>query len=85
MKDYNQLAIKLSQEKRAENRRLSPLLLTEKGFSFVSRNNGAHLIVEDKVDFWPGTGQWIVRQDGFAGRGVKNLIGYLNGKDQTTA
>lgn len=70
---------KLKMEKRARNRQASPEMLTAKGIHFVSKNNGAHLIVEgckDLIDFWPGTGKWIVR-GGREGRGVQNLIALI--------
>ena len=66
----------LSQEKRASNRDSSPQILKDKGIKFVSKNGGAHLIVdgfECVIDFWPGTGKYIVRT-GPTGRGVFNLI-----------
>jgi len=63
--------------RRARNRENSPRILREHGISFVTRNDGAHLIVMDKVDFWPGTGKWIVRETGRSGRGVYGLIRWI--------
>ncbi len=68
-----------SQEKRASNRESSAQYLTEVGIPFVSKNEGAHLIVESGkclIDFWPGTGKWNSR-DGTKGRGVQNLVQYI--------
>lgn len=65
-----------SQKRRADNRESSAKILNDNGISFESKNVGAHLIVrghEITVDFWPGTGKWIVR-NGKAGRGVFNLL-----------
>lgn len=64
-----------SQEKRATNRENSVQLLTEWGIAYEVKNGGAHLIVKHRglvVDFWPGTGKWIVRGGG-SGRGIYNL------------
>ena len=65
-----------SQEKRANNREFSAKLLRDNSINFESKNNGAHLIIDNKVDFWPGTGKWIVR-NGRKGRGVKNLMKWI--------
>ncbi len=80
--DFNALR-QAKQAKRADNRDQSAALLTRAGVLFESKNIGAHLIVEagaQTVDFWPGTGLWIVRgpssPDG-KGRGVRKLIDYV--------
>ena len=70
---------KMQQEKRAANREHSPTLLTAAGIKFESKNMDAHLIVQSNaalIDFWPGTGKWIVRK-GKTGRGVRGLIAYI--------
>lgn len=64
----------LSQKKRARNRELSSALLKSKGITFTSHNNGAHLIVDGTIDFWPGTGKWKSRDGLYSGRGVKKLL-----------
>ncbi len=66
-----------SQKKRANNRESSAELLKTAGIPFVSKNDGAHLIVDERCDFWPGTGLWMVRGSGRKNRGVQNLIGFL--------
>lgn len=66
-----------SKDRRAHNREQSAQLLKEKGIQFDDCNRGAHLIVygtNHMVDFWPGTGKWIVRKMDRSGRGVLNLI-----------
>ena len=66
--------------KRASNRDQSAIYLTERDIVFSSNNSGAHLIVEGNsgyIDFWPGTGKWIVRK-GRKGFGVKNLVNFIN-------
>lgn len=72
---------KMRQSKRADNREQSAKLLRDAGVVFVSKNEGAHLIVEGPngfIDFWPGTGKWHVRgipvEIGFGVRGLINLI-----------
>lgn len=65
-----------SQQRRTGNRENSAKILSDNGVSFESKNVGAHLIVHGHsitVDFWPGTGKWIVRK-GKTGRGVFNLL-----------
>lgn len=65
-----------SQANRAHNRNESPKILKRHGVEFESKNRDAHLIVHGHsvtVDFWPGTGKWIVR-GGTSGRGVFNLL-----------
>lgn len=66
-----------SKARRAANREGSARILTERGVPFVSKNNGAHLIVDDRFDLWPGTGLWVergVREPKLEGRGVFNLL-----------
>lgn len=65
---------KMSQEKRASNREASAAMLIEAGIQFESKNDGAHLIVADKYDFWPGTGLWMERGKTQRSRGVRGLI-----------
>lgn len=76
-----------SSEKRAENRKLSPKILEERGIHFFSNNDGAHLIVTFidyhgeamVIDFWPGTGLWKPRFPLYGeGRGVFPLCRYVN-------
>jgi dihydrofolate reductase (trimethoprim resistance protein) len=53
--------------------------LAQRGIPFVSKNGGAHLIVEGKdcfIDFWPGTGKWHSRC-GKKGFGVRNLVAFV--------
>lgn len=67
-------------ERRHRNRELSPQILDAHGVSYVSKNDGAHLIVshgELVIDFWPGTGKWVVRRKGMRGRGVRPLLDTL--------
>lgn len=63
--------------KRATNRDASTETLRRHGVQFDSRNAGAHLIVKHAgkvVDFWPGTGKWIVRGQHKARRGLFPLL-----------
>ena len=66
---------KANQEKRAQNRKQSAEILDREGVSFVSKNDGAHLILHSGYDFWPGTGRWMkrgeTRRKGF---GIKSLL-----------
>lgn len=42
-----------------------------------------HLLIDERIDFWPSTGKWRERQTGKQGRGVQNLIRFfrLNKKE----
>lgn len=67
------------QEKRAENRAWSTQLIAETGVFFTSHNLGAHLIVAERWDFWPGTGRFMERKGRPGhpkrqGRGVQRLL-----------
>ena len=79
---YAEMA-KVSKTKRCNNRNESALYLERLSIPFVSHNYGVHLIIDSEngiIDFWPGTGKWIARS-GAAGRGVRNLVTYIKGKD----
>ena len=68
-----------SQQRRSSNRANSAELLRANGVPFVSKNGGAHLIVEGRecpIDFWPGTGKWHSRC-GKKGFGVRNLVAFI--------
>lgn len=67
-------------ERILSNRESSAIVLRRHGVPFLSKNDGAHLIVGNppEVDFWPGTGLWITRDDTKQqGRGVFNLLRML--------
>lgn len=69
-----------SQKKRAGNREASAAILSRSAIPFESKNDGAHLIVEcgkSRIDFWPGTGLWIVRGSRIKNRGVRKLVNYV--------
>ena len=73
-----------SQNRRQQNRKNSAKILQEAEVKFTSHNEGAHLVVDGptgKIDFWPGTGKFIVRGKGSKGRGVFRLLVML-GKNQ---
>lgn len=60
--------------KRKANRERATQILDDAGISYASHNDGAHLIVIERFDFWPGTGKWIDRTTGKSGRGIRNLL-----------
>lgn len=68
---------KVKQDKRARNRDASAALLTQAQIPFVVKNEGAHLIVDGRIDFWPGTGKWIQRGTSAHHRGVEGLIRFV--------
>lgn len=70
----------LKQAKRASNREQSAALLSRAGVVFDSKNKGAHLVVyagAAVVDFWPGTGMWIARDNPVRRRGVRKLLAFV--------
>lgn len=67
----------MSQDKRRRNREFSTNLLAQRGVPFVVKNEGAHLIVADRFDFWPGTGLFTDRVSGRSDRGVRKLLRQL--------
>ncbi len=72
-----------SKKRRKKNRETSLKILTEVDVMINEKNDGAHLIVKTPrggsiIDFWPGTGLYIVRKSGLRGRGVRNLIKEIN-------
>ena len=73
---------KHSQDKRERNRNNGAKALRERDILFETRNSGAHLIVYHnglRVDYWPGTGYWIVKDGGRKGRGIRRLLGLREG------
>ena len=67
-----------SQIKRKMNRDEAVKRLTEAKIPFTSpQQDNAHLIVRERIDFWPGTGLWRDRVLPREGRGIKNLLRYL--------
>lgn len=75
---------KQAAEKRASNRASSLERLKIAGIEFKVHNNGAHLVVygpRGVVDFWPGTGRYIIRGSGDTGRGVRAVLHFCRGAD----
>ena len=71
------------QLKRAKNRDESVRMLREAGVVFKSANDGVHIIVahgDQLIDFWPGTGLWIVRGADKRRRGVAHLLKFLGAR-----
>lgn len=66
-----------SRKKKESNQDWSTQKLIDEGIPFESKNWGNHLIVETqngKVDFWPSTGKFIVRDTDKHGRGIRQLL-----------
>jgi hypothetical protein len=75
--DYRLLREQRKQKKR-NNIELSTQALIDRNIPFESKKDGAHLIVDGKVDFWPSTGLFIARYPGtHRDRGVFKLIAWL--------
>lgn len=69
-----------SQAKRAINRDKSQQILIDNGIPFKYFNFGAHLVVDSRFDFWPGTGKFTCRETSKSGRGIFNLLKKLKPK-----
>lgn len=63
-----------SRARREVNRRTGIERLRSAGVAFQVKNGGAHLIVLDRWDYWPGTGLWIDRKTKARGRGIRPLL-----------
>ena len=70
-----------SKEKRAYNRKSSVEFLKKAKLNFDIKNDGAHIIIKTQVfgtdtfiDFYPGTGKYIIRKTNIQGRGVRKLL-----------
>lgn len=78
-KDVKPEMLRFSKLKRAANRENAERLLLNERLKFVVKNNGAHIIVSMKyadIDFWPGTGLWIMRGSSKRHRGVTSLLSF---------
>lgn len=65
-----------SKDRRERNRLRGQAELESAGVAFEAKNNGAHLVVLERIDYWPGTGLWKDREVPQEGRGINSLIGY---------
>lgn len=69
-----------SKAKRADNRENGLALLKKHELHVEVKNGGAHLIVKQAamvIDYWPGTGQWMVRHSEKRSRGIFTLLKHL--------
>jgi hypothetical protein len=78
---------RLRKERKDAARRKAVRTLEENEISFESKNFGSHLIVRYNskiVDFWPGTGAWIPRDNPlYRGKGIHRLLDYLHWNPST--
>lgn len=83
MSDMGQIFKEYNEERkaiRAKNRTTSAEVLTDNGIEFQAHNFGAHLVINADghvIDFWPGTGLFIPRKSKKRGRGVFNLLKFI--------
>ncbi len=49
-------------------------LVLKSGVSFVTKNDGFHLILEDHIDFWPSSGKFFDRETGKYGQGLNKVF-----------
>lgn len=75
---------------RAHRRKWAPVVLQHCGIPFVSKNNGAHLLVGvtengaardyfHSLDYWPGTGRWMTRKSDkpSKGMGIRAMLKFV--------
>ena len=82
MGDYFRDMKEASKTQRELNRNNALKVLQENDINFLTKNNGAHLIVSNSdnteiIDYWPGTGKWISRGTCKKHHGLKELVGYI--------
>lgn len=68
-----------SKQKRTRNGEYSLALLRKENIPFeICNHENLHTLVCGKIDFWPTTGRWVVREKrGWLKRGVMSLIKYV--------
>lgn len=52
--------------------------LVRLGIDFVSKNDGVHLIISNRWDFWPSTGKWFDRVRMKRGHNLETLLTSIN-------
>lgn len=65
------------QAEKAKRRDDAPRILAQHDVGFRSYNDGVHLFVRGRVDFYPGTQNWRDRKTYKVGRGVFALLRHL--------
>lgn len=73
-RDVKPIMKRESQVRRGQNRVEGWKALAERRIPHVVKNDGAHIIVDDRIDYWPGTGLWKVRGSKQSGRGIGALL-----------
>lgn len=66
-----------SRQRRAGHRERAPVTLRQNSVAFTSHNDGAHLVVEQRIDYWPGTGLWRDKRTGESARGIASLLRHV--------
>jgi hypothetical protein len=61
-------------QKKQNNLSQSTDILIKNKIAFESHNNGIHLVVMNRWDYWPSTGLFIDRTNKKQGRGIFNLL-----------
>ena len=74
VKEYYTALRVQSGEKRADNRAYAITRLNTAGIKYEIKNKGAHIIIADRWDFWPGTGKWRDRKCNKYYRGIESII-----------
>lgn len=69
-KEYNEA----KRELRDEFLRRDSLVLADTGLPIIRMNDGYHLRIADRVDFWPTTGTWREFRGGAHGRGIASML-----------
>jgi hypothetical protein len=66
--------------KKRSNLAFSTNKLILEGLTFVSHNDGTHLVLtkgDQHIDYWPSTGLWWIRGTKNKRRGIEKLIKYM--------
>ena len=64
-------------ERRRKNRKNGLEKVEKKGLRYTVHNDGAHIVIAGRIDYWPGTGLFKDRITGKRGRGVKKLMKHI--------
>lgn len=69
----------MRKEKKERNVAQSVELLDQNGIPYIMhQGNNKHLLVAGRLNYWPSTGLWIDRITKRKGRGVVNLMRFLD-------
>jgi len=77
-RDHRAMKSKRRYERRIENMRM----LAESGLEHSVYNDGTHVRVLNRFDFWPSSGKWYDSETGRRGHHISSLIAYATAKTE---